>query len=154
MVLNPTTNVHIRNNIFATNGSVFLMYITPVQSGLWLQGNDYWVYGSNPVFLWGNGSYASLGDWRSATGRETLNGSPTGYSVNPMMIAPGAGPSINNSNLLNTLTAYRLLPGSPMIDSGLNLPALFRINPGPGDFWGDAIPQGPAYDIGANEFLE
>jgi hypothetical protein len=148
MVLNPTTNVHFRNNIFATNGSVYFMYATPIQSGLLFQGNDYWAYSSNPVFLWGNGYYTSLAQFQSATGQETLNGSPTGYSVDPMMNTPGAGPSINNPSLLNTLTAYQLLVGSPMIDSGLNLPALFQINPGPVDFWGNAI-QGPPYDIGA-----
>jgi hypothetical protein len=148
IVLNPTANVHFRNNIFATNGSVYFMHVTPIQSGLLFQGNDYWAYSSNPVFLWGNGYYTSLTQWQSATGQETLNGSPTGYSVDPMMNTPGAGPSINNSALLNTLTAYQLLPGSPMIDSGLNLPTLFQINPGPVDFWGNAI-QGPAHEIGA-----
>jgi hypothetical protein len=152
MVLNPTTNVHFRNNIFTVNGSVPLMYVTSPQAGMLFQGNNYFAYSSNPMFLWGGAYYSTLNAWRSATGQEKVNGVPSGYSVDPMMNAPGEGATINNAALLNSLTAYKLLSGSPMIDRGLNLSTLFQINPGAVDFWGDPIPRGAAYDIGANEF--
>jgi len=52
---------------------------------------------------------------------------------------------------ITNLTAYRLQSGSPMIDAGLNLKAHFGIEVGAMDFYGNPIPAGNAFDIGANE---
>jgi hypothetical protein len=73
-------------------------------------------------------------------------------SVNPQLSAPGGGGTINNSDELNTLTAYTPVSGSPMIDTALNLKTLFGVDPGAYDFIGNSTPRGEAYDIGAVEF--
>ena len=40
-----------------------------------------------------------------------------------------------------------------MRDAGLNLQALFGINPGSSDFYGVLIPNNGSFDIGASEFV-
>ena len=39
------------------------------------------------------------------------------------------------------------------IDAGLDLRSLFGIDPGKRDFFGNPIPQGKGYDIGAHEII-
>jgi len=46
-----------------------------------------------------------------------------------------------------------LQKNSPLIDAGLDLRSLFGIDPGKRDFFGNSIPQGKAYDIGAHEII-
>ena len=52
------------------------------------------------------------------------------------------------SNSLPTSPDFRLLPGSPAIDSGLSVSAVKT------DFYGTPRPQGAGYDIGAHEFSD
>ena len=54
---------------------------------------------------------------------------------------------------LPSLVAYTLQSGSPVIDAGLDLQALFGTDAGPRDFYGVPIPQGGGLDIGASELL-
>jgi hypothetical protein len=53
---------------------------------------------------------------------------------------------------LSELTSYRLVPGSPLIDAGIDLAAEFGLDVGTQDFWGTPKPQGKGFDIGACEF--
>jgi len=50
------------------------------------------------------------------------------------------------------LTAYKLLKDSPLIDAGIDIRSQFGIDPGDRDFYGNPIPQGKGFDIGAHEF--
>jgi hypothetical protein len=70
--------------------------------------------------------------------------------VNPSLNNPGNGGTIGNL-YPNTLTNYKLNSGSPMINTGFNLPS-FGINTGSYDFNGLSVPNGGAYDIGACEY--
>jgi hypothetical protein len=97
-------------------------------------------------------SYASLAAFTSATTQEKVNGVVVGQAVDPMLTAPGTGGTFNNSDNLATLSAYKLLAGSPMIDKGLNPLASVPTSPINTDFYGDAVPRNGAYDIGADEF--
>jgi hypothetical protein len=147
-----TTNVAIRNNVVITTGGVPVFQAVAGQSGLQVQGNNYWAYGGSLNILWGSSTYADLPSFRSATGMESYNGSPVGSAIDPQLNAPGTGGSINNSDALNTLTAYSPKPGSPMIDTGLTLSTMFGVNPGSTDFMNTAIYRGLAFDIGAVEY--
>lgn len=49
------------------------------------------------------------------------------------------------------LTGYEIAVGSPCADRGLNLSTALSINPGTADFFGDAIPQGSGYSVGADD---
>jgi hypothetical protein len=53
---------------------------------------------------------------------------------------------------LAELLEYQLDNSSPLIDQGLNLAALFGIDPGWLDFYGNG-PHGEGWDIGAHESL-
>jgi len=149
-----TTNVHFRNNIFLTAGGVPLVEARAEQKGLVFQGNDYWPSpGSGGTFCikWAGASFGSLDPWRAATGQEKNATANTGLSVDPQLADPGKGVIIGNPDLLNALAAYKLLPGSPMIGAGLDLRRLFRIDPGPNDFYGTTLAQTGATAIGAHQ---
>ena len=112
-------------------------------------GNAYWsVDGKYDI-----AGYKSLEDWRKATGQEMLNGKPVGLVVNPKLMDMGKSITISAPTKLRTLTAYRLQKNSPLIDAGLDLRSLFGIDPGSRDFYGNSIPQGKGYDIGAHEII-
>jgi hypothetical protein len=49
------------------------------------------------------------------------------------------------------LREYQLLPGSPAIGAGLDLRALFSIDPGKRDYYGAALPALGVLSIGAHE---
>lgn len=151
----PTTNTHLRNNIFVTTGGVPLVDIAAwsasQQSGLLFQGNDYWSSGSQFRIKHGGTTYLSLSAWRSATGQEKNGAASTGMAVNPGLVNPGGGGTIGNADLLSTLGAYKLGTNSPMKDAALNLRSLFGLDPGLIDFYGTSTPQGATYDVGAHE---
>jgi hypothetical protein len=147
----PTTNIDIWNNVFMTAGGTGGMQqisIAPGQVNMSLQGNAYWGSGLPLNLVWNNTTSTTLAAFRQTSGQETLNGAPTGVGTNPQLTAPGTGPTLNNPSLLDTLTAYTPLSGSPLINQGVNLPA-FGINPGTTDFLGDVFVQGGASFIGA-----
>jgi hypothetical protein len=147
----PTTNTHLRNNIFVTTGGVPLVSTVSGQPGLLFQGNDYWSSGDAFRIWHGGTTYGSLDAWRRATGQERSDASDTGYSVDPGLASPGGGGTVGDADQLASLTAYRLRADSPVIDAGLNLKGLFGLGAGPNDFYGGGVPRGEGHDIGAHE---
>ena len=156
LIYDPVNNVRFYNNIFQTRNNARLIDITNTaatqSTGLVFQGNNYFSSGTPFRIQWGSTIYNSLESWRMATQQEQLNGQTFGSSVDPLLNNPGGGTHLNNTDLLNTLSSYRLQPNSPMIDRGLNLIQLLGGNLGNQDFYGNSLPQGLGYDIGANEF--
>jgi autotransporter-associated beta strand protein len=146
--------VTFRNNIFiVTNNQPFLAYTAtasgPTTNQFLFQGNCYWSY-NGPFNMHG---YTSFTNWQSSLGQELLNGTNVGVLVNPMVKNAGYGGTIGNTFAFTNLTAYQLQTNSPMINAGLNLPAIFGADVGAVDLFGVAIPQGGSYDIGASEFV-
>jgi hypothetical protein len=146
----PTSNTRIYNNIFQTTSGAQLALISSGQSGFALQGNDYWPSGGALNIVDSGAIYTDLTAWRSATGREKLDGTNTGFQVDPKLMNAGDGGTLNDANLLPTLSAYQLQASSPMLDTGLNLPKL-GVNVGTRDFYGITVPQGIGFDVGASE---
>jgi parallel beta helix pectate lyase-like protein len=144
--------LHFRNNIFQTSGSVPFLEVTAGQlsgaNDLRFQGNDYFSGGSPFTVLWGGTSYASLTAWR-ATGQEVNGTSAVGTIVDPMLTAPGGGVTFDDATRLETLDAYRLKQGSPLVNAGLNLSTLYAIDAGSQDFYGTALDG--TFDVGACE---
>jgi hypothetical protein len=144
--------LHFRNNIFQTTGGVPLVQITSGQlagaTDLKFQANDYFASGGAFHVLWGGASYSSLSTWR-ASGQELIGSASVGRSVDPRLEAAGAGATLGDASRLETLAAYRLQPGSPLINAGLNLAAMFSLDSGGLDFYGTRIVDPP--DIGACE---
>jgi hypothetical protein len=142
------SNLYVFNNIFVTtNDQPVVWGWNPSKSYVTtLRGNIYWASGGQ-VDLEGLTSFDA---WRNATGQETLNGYSTGRFIDPQLNLPGGGGVIGNPFDLRKLQAYRLLPGSPARDTGID-PKSFVQHPGPHDFFGIPLPQGVGYDVGAHE---
>jgi len=141
----------LRNNLFVTTGGVRLVEGPTGQSGVLFQGNDYWPSGAAFVIKWGATSYSTLAAWRTASSMERIGTTNVGFSADPQLANPGGGTTIGNADLLGTLTAYQLQTYSPMCEAGLNLPALFGINVGMKDYYGNAVPNGLTFDVGAHD---
>jgi hypothetical protein len=144
-------NTEIYNNIIVTAAGKKVLNIPQIAGGWYFNGNCYWTYGSNIQIVWITTLYTSLAEWRNATGQEELFDLDTGYETDPQLTDPGNGGTIGDPTLLNILIAYRLLPTSPMIDTGLDLLTTFNIDPGLYDFYGAEIPRHSGFDIGAAE---
>src|SRR5438445_6123748 len=144
-------NVRLRNNLFVTTGGARLVEAPTGQSGVLFQGNDYWSSGAAFVIKWGATSYSTLAAWRTASGMERLGTTNVGFSVDPQLVNPGGGTIVGNADLLGTLTAYQLQTYSPMCEAGLNLSALFGLDVGMTDYYGDTVPNGLTFDVGAHD---
>ena len=141
----------VYNNIFCTSGELFRINAQPT-GNITMLGNNYWRLGAPFFGTYHEISYNSLSSFRAATGQEKHNGNDMGFHLDPMFNNPGNGPTLNDADLLPSLTNYSLKQGSPLIDAGMHLTNLFGIQMGPRDFNGNSIPQNK-YDIGANEYL-
>ncbi|MGW4164921.1 right-handed parallel beta-helix repeat-containing protein [Streptomyces sp. NPDC004788] len=131
------TGVRVANNIFATDGGPLIEAQSAYgQSTLRLQGNDYYSTG-HWALEWGLSRYATLDDWRTASGQETLDGSPTGLDHDPCLsgltapVTDGAGPE----NLEPRCEGA--------VPRGLD-PRSLGIDPGPVDYFGNPLPSPPA----------
>jgi hypothetical protein len=141
--------VRFRNNLFIADAGVPLVEIEPHQDAIF-QGNAYWARTGRFIVLDAGASFGTLQAWRAATGQEELRSQATGLSGDPRLSAAGEAEAMAGKSL-ESLRAYRLLPGSPLTDAGLDLHAEFGLDTGKHDFWGTPIPQGNGFDIGACE---
>ena len=142
-------NTKVFNNLFVTANNQKLVEGNPDKTMATFSGNVYWAVDGKYDFA----GYKSLEEWRAATGQETLNGKPVGMVVDPKVTDLGSNPTIGDPAKLHTLVAYRPQKDSPLIDAGLDLRSLFGIDPGKRDFYGNPIPQGKGFDIGAHEII-
>ncbi|MBN1269782.1 MAG: hypothetical protein JXB04_09355, partial [Kiritimatiellae bacterium] len=149
--------LHVRNNILQTTGGVRLVEVTASQldSGneILFQGNDYFASGSDFQILWSGTTYTNLADWRTGATQEMAGAEEAGLSADPRLGSPGGGGTLGDADLLETLAAYEVRLDSTLIDAGLDLSALFGVDPGSQDYFGNALPQGEACDVGAHEVL-
>lgn len=129
------TGVSVRNNNFVTDGSPLAV----VDGGLTtknvvLQGNNYRAPQGQWALQSGTHAYTSLDTWRTATGQERVGGRPSGLTVDPCF-AGGELPAVDSAG-----DAPLLAPDcSALADQGLDLRALFGIDPGPVDYFGRTV---------------
>jgi hypothetical protein len=142
-------NTKVFNNLFVTANNQKLVQGNPDKSMAIFAGNAYWATDGEYDIA----GYQSLEEWRKANGQEMLNGKPVGIVVDPKVKELGSNVTVGDPTKLHTLPAYRLQKNSPLIDAGLDLRSLFGIDTGDRDFFGNSIPQGKAYDIGAHEII-
>jgi hypothetical protein len=136
------------NNIFYnTQGDKFTQNINNATNKF--QGNAYYAL-NNRFDIDG---YTSLPAWRAGTGQEMVGTTPVGINVDPKLTNPGNGEKLTDPTKLSDLNAYKLLDNSPMINAGLDIQALFGINAGSKDFYGNTNKVGGYFDIGAHESL-
>ena len=128
-------NNQILNNIISHGTTVHDLLITPASAAS-IHGNtsDYnliWRPGG-ALKLWSGNSHADLPGWRAATGHDANS-----LSADPMFFPVTNPPSATN---------YKLRPGSPAIDTGLNLLSVYNR-----DYLGTLRPMFAGFDIGALE---
>ena len=101
-----------------------------------LNNNLYWYTGSSsPKWSYNGVTYTGFNSYRSGSGQDSH-----GLYSDPKLNAP------TSHSVGRPTTAFTLQSGSPAINAGASL-----TNMGSRDFFGNAIPQGGAYDIGAYE---
>lgn len=135
-------NTNIYNNIIYS-ASPYLVNVSSYTGQTYMDHNLYWYTGgSKPIFNWGGKVYNSFSAFQLGSGRE----------------AHGlyADPKLNDPTYHGTgfpTTSFTLRPGSPAIDAGADLVALgLQTSMGTRDFFGNPIPSGYTYDIGAYEY--
>jgi hypothetical protein len=143
----PTSPIgRFYNNIFVTGGD---QIAGGAHKGEF-KGNLYWAMGDGGFSV---DEYASLEDWAGATGQEMVDGRLVGIYADPLLAKNGTGLIMDPRRIFD-LTEYLLLDGSPAVDTGLDLKSLRGLGVSSKDFFGNTIPQGPEYDIGAHELVK
>ena len=142
-------NTKVFNNLFVTANNQKLVDVEGSldKSTATFAGNAYWAVDAKYDIA----GHEGLDEWQKATGQEILNGKPVGMVVDPKLIDIGNSDTIGDTTNLHTLTAYQLQKDSPLVDAGIELQSHFGINPGNRDFYGNPIPRGKGFDIGAHE---
>ena len=136
---------HFCNNIIMGTFGDISMIFNPVTS-LIVNGNLY--YANPAVYNWNWNAvlYHSLLDFQTGSGQE-----PNGiYLEDPLLVNPGNGGTVGGYDP-PAPTAYALQATSPASGTALNLDALYSIDPGSQDYYGNAVPDqtGDGYSIGA-----
>lgn len=92
--------------------------------------------------------------WQIGMSPFTNPDDPNSMSLDALLLGAGDGGTFDDIEgyRLAELLEYQLADGSPLIDRGIDLAALFGIDVGLQDFYGN-VPHGDAFDIGAHEFL-
>ncbi len=157
--------VGVYNNVFLSSGGHDLVQRTDFDGAgsaytidVAMLANAYWSGADAFRIVWDDQTYMTLADWSAATQQETIGAVLVGLEADPGLTGPLSGGSeLNQPIRFSTLTAYRLLPTSPLIDAGatvhtLPLPrSLGLTDIGTRDFDGGMLPRGADFDIGANE---
>lgn len=102
-----------------------------------LDYNLYWHPGDKQTtWLYGDGVYTSFSDYQNGSGQDIHS-----LFADPLLNDP------TYHEVGRPKTAFTLLEGSPAIDAGTDVGDMGRY-----DFFGNPIPFGSAYDIGAYEY--
>jgi hypothetical protein len=133
-------NLYTYNNIFITDGTVYpgmpsYNLMTNGRGNFYFDNNIWWRVEGGLQFDW-NGTI--INTW---AGWQAMGFDLHGFNANPQFVGPlGGGPA-----------AYQLTANSPAINAGRTVVEALR-GMGTRDYFGNAIPQGGAYDIGAIEY--
>ena len=146
------------NIIYCNDSSLFAMYFYPVESGtdsIKFLKNIYFNLNGHLKYKENLSIYYSYISWQNAVStlitREKINNINVGFNENPGLLNPINAGNVNNTYKLDTLTAFQTKVNSVIRENGLNLDSLFGINPGSKDFFGNTLPKGSKFDIGAYE---
>lgn len=146
---NRITTSYVANNVFYLTGtSSKFIYTFNVTPAMLFIGNCY----SSPStsIKWGATTYTTFSNWRAAFPlQETVAGAATFKATNPSLVGTVPVGTIGGFDPL-LLGAYKTQAASVCKNGGQDLNALYGINMGSRDLFGNTIPQG-LYDIGCYE---
>lgn len=89
------------------------------------------------MIRWGGTAHYSLTRFRSATHQEELAGSATRFATSPRLTGPVLDLAVTAPG--DGGSGFTLGSTSPLLHQGLDLLALFGINPGPVDYSGNPV---------------
>jgi hypothetical protein len=136
---NPGSDSRLfENNIIYS--AVPQMIQTP--SGYTLDNNIYWTTStSSPTWQWNGVTYTDFSAYQSASGQDAFS-----YNADPMLNDPTYHSAGRPSS------AFTLQTGSPARSAGTNVClGINGCSMGTQDFFGNPLPNGSGYDIGANQ---
>jgi hypothetical protein len=150
LFIHKSKDCRFHNNLLITTGGCALADVGDEESGLHIQGNHYWA--GDGVFLGRQAGkqFGALVDWRRNSGVERLDGKEMGAAGDPLLNAFGGGDMVTSAGKRAALDRYKPRKGSPLIESGLDLKALFHIDLGDRDFWGNPLPKDIRAAVGAH----
>lgn len=138
----------VNANFVGTNPNIFknniiystVPYLTETTSDFALDNNIYWtVGGAVPDWNFNGTDYTDLASYQSATSQDTHS-----MNTDPMLNTP------TYDSVGRPVSAFTLLPGSPAVGAGTNVcSGLSGCSMGTQDFWGNTLPNGTGYNIGA-----
>jgi lysophospholipase L1-like esterase len=148
------SGIECYNNIFCTSGGLPLLTVpnTFLSQTPKFIGNLYYANNDSFIMTYGN-KYTSLSAFRFAGNYcEKIGATNTGLDLNPLLSNLNKNPLTMYPKITDSLDAFKCAKLSPSVNAGLDLQALFGINMGNRDFWGNSIKNENAYDIGAFEW--
>ena len=151
---NQMNGVNCFNNIFQTFGGLPFIHVpaTFTSSQPFFANNLYWASGNTGSFFYGS-SVSGLASFRSlGPNCEYWNGTPSGLEADPQLTQVSSPAPTIYPAPLNSLTAYKLPAGSAAIDAGADVQPFLGASNGGFDFFGNTLPFGGLYDIGAHEY--
>jgi hypothetical protein len=137
-------DAHFRNNVFYASQGLSILRIDPIQERLVFQGNAYISADPDLKLEWQDAKFKTISEWRALTGEEMLASRKLGVEAH----AP-SDYSTSTENFEGVATQFR----SILMDTGLDLRAIFGLNSGGRDYNGTSVPFGSAFDIGAQEWV-
>jgi len=124
-----------KNNIIYST----VPYLIQTTTDFALDNNIYWTLGSAPDWNINGIDYMDLASYQSASGQDAHS-----LYTDPMMNAP------TYHDVGRPISAFTLLPGSPAFGAGANVcNGIAGCSMGTQDFWGNTLPNGVGYNIGA-----
>ena len=138
------------NNVFWSTGEAAPLRVDgPHEGKLRFENNLYWREGGDVQIAWGNRIYNDFPGWRGETGQEQFGGQPLGFWTDPRLSRHPTDVRPGREVGLSSLRAFRPLPNSPAIDSGLDLAGRFRLDIGGRDLFGAAFSKAGPWPLGA-----
>ncbi|MFF9622374.1 right-handed parallel beta-helix repeat-containing protein [Streptomyces griseosporeus] len=128
-------NIVLRNNILVTeSGPIISASKAAVAGKIAVQGNTYYTAEGKWALDWGAHTYGSLAAFRDKSGQEKVDGKPAGSDQAPCFRG-GDAPAVTRVDRVWLLAPEcRALAGG-----GLDLHALFGLDPGPQDYYGSPL---------------
>ncbi len=138
------SNINFRNNIFVSQQQSVYNWANNenFQANCW--------YSLNGKFYLN--SVLDFEQWTQNNNQEMLNGVVVGMYADPVFVNPGNS-TITDPTQLASVNHYKVLNGSPVIDSGLDLNSIFNLDTGNKDYFGNLIQRGMDFDIGIYQYI-
>jgi hypothetical protein len=140
------TRSFIKNNIVFSTGPQMMLIgsqSAPVPVGnLVVDNNVYWWTATYPpLWIWNGTVYNGLSAFQAGTGQDMHS-----FNADPMMVYP------TYHGVARPTSAFTLKRGSPARGTGANVCAgITGCSMGTRDFFGNPLPSGSGYDIGADQ---